>query len=282
MFPYTGMLQYISAKNAYSMDDIQELQNFAKANNLKVMPLIQTFGHMEFVLKSDFNKLRENAYTPQVIDITQNASYSLIAEMVKQILNAHPDATHLHVGCDEVYELGKGATSLQMKSQNLSEAQMFLRHVQRVASIVREYNGRGVKAIIWDDELRKISLRDLQGSRLSYLVEIMVWHYTKRVSEIIRSDVWNKYARVFKSVWIASAFKGATGARQFFTEPDYHIQNHFGWLDVIAANNQQVNFKGVALTGWQRYDHFATLCELLPVSLPSLAVCLANDKWRIY
>ena len=28
------------------------------------------------------------------------------------------------------------------------------------------------------------------------------------------------------------------------------------------------------LAGWSRYDHFAVLCELLPVSIPSLVVNL--------
>jgi hexosaminidase len=33
-------------------------------------------------------------------------------------------------------------------------------------------------------------------------------------------------------------------------------------------------FSGVAVTGWQRYDHFATLCELLPSGMPSLSLDL--------
>lgn len=34
------------------------------------------------------------------------------------------------------------------------------------------------------------------------------------------------------------------------------------------------NFDGIMLTGWSRYDHFLSLCELLPYSIPSLAFSL--------
>lgn len=51
MFPYSGPVQNLTAKNHFSPDDIIRLLDAADENNLTVIPLIQTFGHMEFVLK---------------------------------------------------------------------------------------------------------------------------------------------------------------------------------------------------------------------------------------
>jgi len=41
-----------------------------------------------------------------------------------------------------------------------------------------------------------------------------------------------------------------------------------------ALNDRIRNFRGVAITGWSRYDHFAVLCELLPVAIPSMLLSL--------
>ncbi|RUS81547.1 hypothetical protein EGW08_010717, partial [Elysia chlorotica] len=158
MFPFSGFLEPLKAANAFTTDQLEEFLLTAKKYNLKVMPLIQTFGHMEFVLKSAFPELRESSFTPQV---TNNASYQVISAMVKQVLDAHPDVSHLHIGCDEVYELGKGASATVMQENKLTVGQMFLRHVKKVAHLISGYKARKVVPVMWDDMLRKISAEDI-------------------------------------------------------------------------------------------------------------------------
>ena len=85
MFPFSGALEPLKAANAFTLNQLDEFLRMAKKYNLKVMPLIQTFGHMEFVLKSAFPELRESSYTPQVIDMTNNGSYQVISAMIQQV-----------------------------------------------------------------------------------------------------------------------------------------------------------------------------------------------------
>ena len=53
----------------------------------------------------------------------------------------------------------------------------------------------------------------------------------------------------------------------------HYVGNHLAWTK-IAEQNEPNHFSGVILTGWQRFDHFASLCELLPVAVPSLKCCI--------
>ena len=108
-------------------------------------------------------------------------------------------------------------------------------------------------------------------------MEPVVWHYTHNILERVPMEVWDMYGKLFPAVWVASAFKGATGSAQILTNASVHLDNNLQWIRImrtLGAQVKKVNFRGMVLTGWQRYDHFATLCELLPVGLPSLALSL--------
>ncbi|CAF0807773.1 unnamed protein product [Rotaria sp. Silwood1] len=104
MFPFTDHLSILRHGLAYTKDDIQKILQLAEENNLKVMPLLQVYGHLEYVLKlKEFMHLREDKRYPQVITPCLEESYKLLFEMIDQLLSHHSLISYLHIGCDEVY-----------------------------------------------------------------------------------------------------------------------------------------------------------------------------------
>lgn len=129
--------------------------------------------------------------------------------------------------------------------------------------------------IIWDDMLRQMPTEKLKEFQLGSLVEPMVWTYVKDVYRFVPYNVWMSYSEVFPFVWAASAFKGAFGETLTVPNVKMHLENNEAWLEVMAEQHKKFgNFRGIVITGWQRYDHLATLCELFPSGTPSLIVNL--------
>ncbi|XP_068832607.1 hexosaminidase D isoform X2 [Capricornis sumatraensis] len=275
MFPYEGHLRLLRAKHAYSPSEIKEILHLATLNELEVIPLVQTFGHMEFVLKHEaLAHLREVARFPNTLNPHKEESLALVRAMIDQVMELHPGARWLHVGCDEVYYLGEGETSRQwLQQEPNSKAELCLSHMEAVASHVRARYPT-TTPLMWDDMLRDIPEDQLSGSRVPQLVEPVLWDYGADLDLHGKALLVEKYWKSgFSWLWAASAFKGATGVNQSLTPIDHHLRNHLQWLQV-AGSVPADTLRGIILTGWQRYDHFSVLCELLPVGIPSLAVCL--------
>ncbi|KAK2709765.1 hexosaminidase D-like [Artemia franciscana] len=274
MFPYSGKLGNIPAKNAYSVSDIKELVLLAEKNDLELIPLVQTFGHLEFVLKlEEYVLLREVPNWHQVICPSRNVSKELIFAMLKQVKDLHPKSKRIHIGSDEVYNFGEcNDCAIKLQKNRWTKMNLFLSHVFDVASYAK--TKLGLSPMMWDDEFRVLTEEDIKASGLGDIVEIVVWQYSRNVLDYLRPDLFVKYSNAFKKIWAASAFKGATGADSFLTPVGHHLANHRSWSDLALSYSNQVHFSGIVLTGWQRYDHFSVLCELLPVGLPSLTASL--------
>lgn len=94
-----------------------------------------------------------------------------------------------------------------------------------------------IMPLVWEDMFRTLSLSELFDSGISQWVEPVVWNYHPNILMHINSDVWSMYAHSFKNIWIASAFKGATGPDQLLTNFSmYHRPDTIGLIIDYTSN----------------------------------------------
>ncbi|EOA94796.1 Hexosaminidase domain-containing protein, partial [Anas platyrhynchos] len=279
MFPFKGELEVLRSPYAYSEEDIDWIQQLAELHKLEVVPLVQTFGHVEFILKHEkYQHLREverfpNSFNPHVPD-----TLALLKSLLSQVMEKHRRSSWIHIGADEVFHLGEGMDSKSWMSHNRGDVgTMYLKHIKQVLGFIAA-RYQGLRALMWDDMLRKISTGALRESGIAKQVSPVVWFYAPDFEVEQIGQFLAKYAESgFEAVWwFASAFKGTTGPAQAWPPLNHHVRNQLSWLRVMQAMPRfaPLRFQGIVLTGWQRYDHYSVLCELLPVSIPSLAACL--------
>lgn len=255
MFPFGGILSSIAAKNAYSRKNILEILQTANSLELEVIPLVQTFGHLEFALKlKEFYHLREVPESPQSLCPSLNSSFTFINEMITQVVELHtltqqqqniilnrkddtfrtiPKLKHIHIGCDEVYQLGECP-----RCREKIHDQLFLDHVYNVASYIKK-KWPDLKVIIWDDQIRQISLDFLKNSGIGKMVEPMIWVYAEDIYKFIQSATWDKYSQVFPTAWVAGAYKGAFGETLMIPSGRRHLENTLRWLAIIQGEGSR-------------------------------------------
>ena len=86
MFPFEGMLKDVAAVNHYNKSDIYNILIKSKELGLEVIPLVQTFGHMEFILKhGQFAHLRDNSEMPESICPCHEQTMKLIGLYIDQV-----------------------------------------------------------------------------------------------------------------------------------------------------------------------------------------------------
>lgn len=86
MFPWAGELASLAARNAYLRSEVDEIIKEATSLELDVIPLVQTFGHVEFALKNeDFSHLREVPESAQALCPSLNASMHFVQRIIEQV-----------------------------------------------------------------------------------------------------------------------------------------------------------------------------------------------------
>ena len=266
-FPYTGPLANLSAHTAYTREEVHRIAEAARGAGLTLVHLMQSLGHLEYALKQpQWAGLREGE-SPAEACPSLPAAARLVTDAIDQLMALVPSPM-VHIGADEVFTLGQCA---RCRARDMTPLNLYLHHVLHVAKHIR--TRWGVRVLMWDDMVRRAPLQALRT--LAGVAEPVVWAYGPDVTRMVPPYVLRTYAAIFPRVWLAPAFKGATGPRAIMPDAARHAANTLAWVQVAQRmHHARLNTAGVIITGWSRYDHFSVLCELLPPATPSLVLTL--------
>ncbi|VBB34847.1 unnamed protein product [Acanthocheilonema viteae] len=173
----------------------------------------------------------------------------------------HPNAKRIHIGADEAYTIGKDTRCVN----------------RLIAKYARNELGF-VEVLVWNDMFGDIDAALLKEYQMGELFVPVVWGYAVDVNKLnyFPANMFKRYSQVFSKMMFASAFKGANGQNELFCYIRRYLATQQSYVRLYEKEKKDLHGKisGIILTGWQRYSHYSPLCEILPVSIPSLIVDL--------
>lgn len=136
--PYFGYL-----RGAYQQSELHELDEYAAALGIEMIPCIQTLGHLDRVLHWD--QMAQYRDTANVLLVDMEQTYELLEKMI--VAASAPFRTNrIHIGMDEAWGLGTGEYRKWFGDHPGHE--IMQRHLMRVQQILHKH---GLHGMMWSD-----------------------------------------------------------------------------------------------------------------------------------
>lgn len=169
----------IASPDAWSAAELQDILNTAASYYIKVIPEIETPGHMEWILRDrpEFQLHLGNLIVSKALDFSIPAAREFLRTLVNDLLDMFPDSRHVHLGADEYFlspvnqsntpQLAQYARDESGKPNATSEDGVRY-FVNDLATLVQK---RGKIARVWNDgAVNRTAVIDLDKK-----VEIECW-----------------------------------------------------------------------------------------------------------
>ena len=243
MFPWKDPL--LRRRETYREKDIQALAGRAAELNLEIIPLIQTLGHMENVLRhGKYAQHRELDWLNSELR-PAGKSAKLPEGMIEEVLELLPQTRRLHMGGDEVAGLGLGHSGRAARRAG-GTMQLYFRHMNILAGYLRE---RGVRPILWADMALTLPPGELKRYAADFDFAVWGGGDLERKAERIRSAGGR--------IWGAPCFKGADGITSDLPNLDARKKVISAYLELAG----KYPLTGLIACGWSRYTTLRSQCE---------------------
>ncbi len=138
----------IANHRAYTKSAIQDFIAYCGQLNIDVIPLQQSFGHVEYILRHyRYKTLREDNKNLSQVCPQQTVEDSLLfTDLYTELAATHP-SPYIHIGCDETYLLGHCALC-RAKVEKEGISKLYTDYVRMLCNIVIRL---GKRPVLWAD-----------------------------------------------------------------------------------------------------------------------------------
>ncbi|OQA80992.1 MAG: Glycosyl hydrolase family 20, catalytic domain [Lentisphaerae bacterium ADurb.Bin242] len=155
-------------RRGYTASEQRKIVEECRKLGLELIPLIQTIGHLEWLLKHEkYAFLREGDHVNQLCPLHEK-SVPLLKQWIDEVIETHPGIRTIHLGADEAWYFGSCPTCRKHNKEKL-----FFSHI---SELTRHAVGRGVIPMIWGDSFRESGPREWK--MLSPETIVCNWEYS--------------------------------------------------------------------------------------------------------
>ncbi len=162
-------------RGAYSPDELKEIDDFAYALGVEVVPCIQTLAHLNCFLRHGAAKEKYHDID-DVMEVGKPEVLDLIDRMFSTLSKCFR-SKKMHAGMDEAYAVGRGKYLDHNGYQTRKE--VMKRHIEAVSEIAKKYD---YYLLVWDDMFYRGEGSELSGIRPDNM-HIVYWNYYDETEE---------------------------------------------------------------------------------------------------
>ncbi len=182
--PYFGYM-----RGKYTQQELKELDDYAYALGIELIPCIQTLSHLERIMK--WPRFKEVEGTKRTLFVGEEKTYELIEKMI--VAASAPFRTNrIHIGMDEAADVIDG--NYRKKHGETNKYEVLRQHLKRVYEILEKHNLRG---IMWGDMFSGANKKDVPQE-----LQLVYWNYYTDKEEDYKNG-FNIYANVTDNVIFA-------------------------------------------------------------------------------
>ncbi len=179
--PYFGYM-----RGSFTKAQLKDLDAYAKALGIELIPCIQTLGHLATHLRWDASAPYRDTDRELLADA--DATYELIGDMFKTVKECFT-TSRVHIGMDETKNLGTGAYLAKYGYKDRRD--IYFDHLEKVSNLASQY---GLQPMMWSDMFFRFAGKDLENYREYDERVVFTDEVKKKTPKGVRQVFWDYYS----------------------------------------------------------------------------------------